>query len=155
VWDQPRGPGEWGPNQTDERHRFVFLGVFEMPYGVQLSPVVQAASARPYNLIAGSDLNRDGLNNDRYIDGSGKQVSIGAGRGDNTFVFDLRATKFVPFGGDRRLGLFVELFNVLNTVNHGNLYTGNARSVNFQKPTGFIQSIGYPRQVQLGARFLF
>ncbi|MBI3048092.1 MAG: hypothetical protein HYY76_07240, partial [Acidobacteria bacterium] len=156
VWDQPKGEGEWGPNQTDERHRFVFLGVFELPYGVQLSPVVQAASARPHNLIAGSDLNRDGLNNDRYIDpGTGRQVSVGAGRGDPTFVFDLRATKFVPFGGDRKLGLFVELFNVLNTVNHGNLYTGNARSVNFQKPTGFIQSIGYPRQVQLGARFLF
>ena len=155
VWDQPRGPGEWGPNQTDERHRFVFLGVFELPYGVQLSPVLQAASARPYNLIAGSDLNRDGLNNDRYIDPSGKQVSIGAGRGDSTFVFDLRSTKFVSFGGDRRLGLFVELFNVLNTVNHGNLYVGNGRSPSFQTPTGFIPSIGYPRQVQLGARFLF
>jgi hypothetical protein len=58
-------------------------------------------------------------------------------------------------GGDRRLGLFVELFNVLNTVNHGNLYVGNSRSPNFQKPTGYIQSIGYPRQLQLGARFLF
>ena len=155
VWDQPKGPGEWGPNQTDERHRFVFLGVFEMPYGVQLSPVVQAASARPYNLIAGTDLNRDGLNNDRYIDASGKQVSVGAGRGDPTFVVDLRATKFVPFGGERRLGLFVELFNVLNTANFGNLYNGNARAATFQRPTGFIQSIGYPRQVQLGARFLF
>jgi hypothetical protein len=155
VWDQPKGPGEWGPNQTDERHRFVFLGVFEMPYGIQLSPVVQAASARPYNLIAGRDLNRDGLNNDRYIDPNGRQVHVNAGRGDPTFVFDLRTTKFVSFGGDRRLGLFVELFNVLNTVNHGNLYNGNARSTNFQKPTGYIQGIGYPRQVQLGARFLF
>jgi len=156
VWDQPQGEGEWGPNQTDERHRFVFLGVFEMPYGVQLSPVIQAASARPYNLIAGRDLNRDGLNNDRYIDpNTGRQVSVNAGRGDPTFVFDLRTTKFLSFGGDRRLGLFVELFNVFNTVNHGNLYTGNARSVNFMKPTGYIQSIGYPRQLQIGARFLF
>jgi hypothetical protein len=156
VWDQPQGEGEWGPNQTDERHRFVALGVFELPYGVQLSPVIQAASARPYNLIAGRDLNRDGLNNDRYIDpGTGEQVSVNAGRGDPTFVFDLRTTKFVALGGDRRLGLFVELFNVLNTVNHGNLYVGNSRSPNFQKPTGYIQSIGYPRQLQLGARFLF
>jgi hypothetical protein len=155
VWDQPQGPGEWGPNQTDERHRFVFLGVFEMPYGIQLSPVVQAASARPYNLIAGTDLNRDGLNNDRFIDASGRQVSVNAGRGDPTFLFDLRTTKFVGFGGDRRLGLFVELFNVLNTVNHGNLYVGNGRSTSFQQPNGYIQSIGYPRQLQLGARFLF
>lgn len=155
-WDQPKAEDEWGPNQTDERHRFVFLGVFEMPYGIQLSPVIQAASARPYNLIAGSDLNRDGLNNDRWVDPStGEQVSVNAARGDNTFVFDLRTTRFISFGGERRLGLFVELFNVFNTVNHGNLYVGNGRSPSFRKPTGFIQSIGYPRQVQLGARFLF
>jgi len=154
-WDQPKADDEWGPSLTDERHRFVFFGVFEMPFGIQLSPVVQAASARPYNLIAGTDLNRDGLNNDRYIDAGGKQVSINAGRGDPTFLFDLRTTKFVALGGERRLGLFVELFNVLNTVNHGNLYNGNARAATFRQPTGYIQSIGYPRQLQLGARFLF
>ena len=104
----------------------------------------------------GTDLNRDGLNNDRYIDpNTGEQVHVNAGRGDNTFLFDLRTTKFVSFGGGRQLGLFIELFNVLNTVNHGNLYNGNGRAANFRQPTGYIQSIGYPRQLQLGARFLF
>jgi hypothetical protein len=156
IWDQPNTDEEWGPAQTDERHRFVFLGVFELPYGLQVSPVIQAASARPYNLIAGTDLNRDGLNNDRYIDpNTGQQVHVNAGRGDNTFLFDLRTTKFLSFGGGRQLGLFFELFNVLNTVNHGNLYNGNGRAANFRQPTGYIQSIGYPRQLQLGARFLF
>ena len=156
TWDQPFADSEWGPNGPDERHRFVFTGVFDAMWGIQLSPVVQAASARAYNLTAGSDLNRDGFNNDRWIDpATGQQVSINAGRGDNTFVFDLRTTKFVPFGGERRLGLFVEFFNLFNTVNHGNLYNGNGRSALFRTPTGLIQGIGYPRQVQLGARFLF
>ena len=115
----------------------------------------QAASARPYNLTAGSDLNADGTNNDRWIDpATGKQVSINAARGDHTVVLDLRATKFFDLGGERRIGLFAELFNLLNTVNFGNSY-GNGRRATFRQPTGFIAGIGYPRQMQLGARFLF
>lgn len=156
VWDQPFAENEWGPNGPDERHRFVLTGVFEAPYGVQLSPVVQWASARAYNLTAGTDLNRDGNNNDTWIDPStGQQVSINSARGDQTFIFDVRTTKFIPFGGDQRLGLFVEFFNLFNTVNHGSAYNGNGRSSAFRQPTGYIPSIGYPRQMQLGARFLF
>jgi hypothetical protein len=133
------------------------MGVFELPWGVQLSPVFQAATARPYNLTAGSDLNADGNNNDRYIDpATGQQVSINAARGDNTVVLDLRSTKFFPMGAERRLGVFVEIFNVFNTSNFGSSYTGNARSTNFLLPSGgFVPGVGYPRQVQLGARFLF
>ena len=148
--------GEWGPNGPDERHRFVATGVFELPWGVQLSPSIQAASARPYNLTAGVDLNRDGTNNDRWVDpATGEQVSLNSGRGDNTVVVDLRSTKFIELGGARRLGMFVELFNMLNTTNFGGSYNGNGRSANFRQPNGFIPGIGYPRQVQLGARFLF
>src|SRR4029453_6875368 len=82
----PLAPGEGGPTVTDERHRLVATGVFDLAYGIQLSPVFQAASARPYTLTAGSDLNADGNNNDRYIDlATGKQVSINAARGDATY----------------------------------------------------------------------
>jgi hypothetical protein len=132
------------------------MGVFELPYGIQLSPVFQAASARPYNLTAGSDLNRDGTNNDRWIDpATRQQVSINAGRGDPTVVLDLRATKFFPLGSDRRIGVFGEVFNMLNTSNFGGSYTGNGRSVAFRQPSGVVPGIGYARQLQLGARFLF
>jgi Carboxypeptidase regulatory-like domain len=156
VWNQPFGPGEWGPTGADERHRLVATGVFDLAYGIQLSPVMQLASARPYNLTAGTDLNRDGTNNDRYIDpATGKQVSLNSARGDNTFVFDMRSTKFFNLGADRKIGLFVEFFNLFNTANFGNAYGGNARSATFRRPTGYIPSIGYPRQVQLGMRFLF
>jgi len=153
----PLGPGEWGPTGQDERHRVVTTGVFELPKGIQLSPVFQAASARPYNLTAGADLNADGNNNDRYIDpATGTQVSINSARGDATVVMDLRATKFFALGGERRVATFVEVFNVLNNVNFGGSYTGNGRSVVFRQPSGgFIPGIGYPRQLQLGARFLF
>lgn len=150
-----RGPGEWGPNTIDERHRFVASGVFELPYGIQLSPVVQLASARPYNLRTGRDTNRDGRNNDRFIFPDGRQASVNEARGDHTFVTDLRATKFLPLGGTRQIGLFVEFLNMTNAVNFGNRYQGNGRSSSFQQPFDYIAGIGYSRQIQLGSRFLF
>jgi Carboxypeptidase regulatory-like domain/TonB dependent receptor len=152
----PLADGEWGPTLSDERHRVVAMGVFELPYGIQLSPIFQAATARPYNLTAGADLNGDGTNNDRFIDPStGQQVSINAGRGDSTVLMDLRTTKFLELGGDRRLGLFAEVFNVFNTVNFGGQYNGNGRSAVFRQPNAYVPGIGYARQLQLGARFLF
>ena len=76
-----RPGGSVGPTGSDERHRVVATGVFDLAWGIQLSPVVQLASARPYNLTAGTDLNADGNNNDRYIDpATGKQVSYNAAR---------------------------------------------------------------------------
>jgi hypothetical protein len=161
TWDKPLDPSEWGPNGPDERHRFVATGVFDIAYGIQLSPVLQLASARPYNLTAGTDLNADGNNNDRYIDpATGQQVSLNSARGDNTYVFDIRSTKFFNLGGggDRKVGVFVETFNVFNTANFGSLSSNgqsNARSTTFRQPTAFIPGIGGPRQIQLGARFLF
>ena len=154
----PLAEGELGPTGSDERHRFVAIGVFDVRWGIQLSPIVQLASARPYNLTAGADLNADGTNNDRYIDpATGTQVSYNAGRGDPTYLVDLRTTKFFDLGGagGRKLGVFVEAFNLFNTANFGGSFSGNARSTNFRQPTDFVPGIGYARQVQLGARFLF
>ena len=88
----------------------------------------------------GVDLNADGNNNDRYIDpANGQQVSLNSARGDNTFVFDLRTTKFIPLGGERRLGIFVEAFNLFNTVNFGSAYQGNGRSATFRQANGYTK----------------
>ena len=153
----PFNESEWGPTGNDERHRAVAMGVFETVWGVQVSPIFQIASARPYNLTAGRDVNADGQNNDRWIDpATGQAVSLNAARGDRTVVFDARVTKFIELGGARRLGLFAEFFNLFDTVNLGSSFTGNGSSATFRQPSGgFVPGIGYPRQAQLGARFLF
>jgi outer membrane receptor protein involved in Fe transport len=51
---------EFGPTRIDERHRFVASGVFNAPWGIQLSPIIQLASARPYSLNTGFDVDGDG-----------------------------------------------------------------------------------------------
>ena len=53
--------GEFGPTRIDERHRVVMSGVFELPFGFQLAPIVQFASSRPFSANAGVDLDGDGL----------------------------------------------------------------------------------------------
>jgi hypothetical protein len=152
---EPFADGEWGPTTTNETHRGVIMSVIELPWGVQLSPVFQAASGRPYTLTAGRDLNADGQNNDRYVDlTTGKQVSVNSEKGDPTVLFDMRATKFFDIGRNR-LGVFVEGFNLFNAANHGNAFNGTATSALFMQPTGFIPNLGYPRQLQVGGRFLF
>lgn len=41
---------EWGPNTNDERHHVTLSGLWDLPWGLQLSPIMQFGSARPYNL---------------------------------------------------------------------------------------------------------
>ena len=53
-------PEEFGPTRNDERHRVVASGVFDLPGGIQLAPIIQIASARPYSANAGSDIDGDG-----------------------------------------------------------------------------------------------
>jgi Carboxypeptidase regulatory-like domain/TonB dependent receptor len=61
---------EFGPTRIDERHRFVASGVFNMRWGIQLSPIIQLASARPYSLNTGFDVDGDGRATvDRFCEG--------------------------------------------------------------------------------------
>jgi Carboxypeptidase regulatory-like domain/TonB dependent receptor len=58
--EQQFRPEEFGPTRIDERHRVVLSGVFNLPYGLELAPIMQLASARPYSALAGIDVDGDG-----------------------------------------------------------------------------------------------
>lgn len=153
-------PSELGPTSNDERHRFVFSGVFDLPWGFQVSPILQAASPRAYTLIQGTDRNGDGINNDRYLDpATGQVVNRGSARGGydikldpatgaivrgdavsaRTFTLDARVSKYVRFSERMKLGLFFEAFNLTNHVNFGDGFQGNARTgALFQTVTGYL-----------------
>ena len=169
--DTPFLPQEWGPAAIDERHRVVLSAVINLPKGFQISPIMQAASARPYTAIQGQDLNGDGSNTDFWIDPSkpgnptttcgcntsinGTQVGINSLRGSPTFDLDTRITKSIKFSERMNLGLFVELYNITNRANFGNYYVGNSRATNFQQPFSYLLGFPTSRQLQLGARFSF
>jgi hypothetical protein len=154
---------DFGHTGEDERHRFVVSGVFDLPWGFQLSPILQLSSARPYSIFpnpatgGAGDINHDGVVNDRETRDGNDQHKLPpfTERGDKFSQVNLRVAKNFKFREHMSLGVFFEAFNLFNTANFGNSYTGNGRSATFRQPTGFIPGIGYARQLQLGARFLF
>ena len=79
--------GEWGPTRLDERHRIVGSGVIDLPYGFQVAPILQFATARPYTPTTGFDINGDGQTNivDRLCDGV-SPMDVFAVRGDLTAI---------------------------------------------------------------------
>lgn len=58
--DRQFGEGEWGPTRLDERHRVVASAVLSVPGGIEVAPILQIASSRPYSLNTGFDLDGDG-----------------------------------------------------------------------------------------------
>ncbi|MEK6299426.1 MAG: TonB-dependent receptor [Acidobacteriota bacterium] len=77
-------PEEFGDTRIDERHRFVASGVFDLPWKIQLSPIIHLASARPYSLNSGFDLDGDGrVTVDRICEGT-DPAAVFAARGNAT-----------------------------------------------------------------------
>src|SRR5207249_6234522 len=46
----PFGPGDHGPSGEDIRHRFVLVGVLQLPWKFEASTLAQLESARPYTM---------------------------------------------------------------------------------------------------------
>ena len=78
----------------------------------QLGLILQANSGLPFNIRSRTDLNQDGVTNDRP-DG----IERNAGRLGRVVYLDLRYSRFVPFSDAQRLELFFEAKNLFNTQN--------------------------------------
>lgn len=170
-----RTPQEKGYNSTDNRHNLSISASAELPWEFRLSGIVRLLSGRPKNVQAGIDLDGDGNTSGDRPRGLPPRV----GRGDveeelrliNEYRasqrlapidmerldlhelrnIDLRLTKMLNVGADRRVELFLEAFNVTNFVNYNN-GSNNMRLNSFLVPTGIN---GEMRQIQWGARFEF
>ena len=79
--------GEFGPTRHDERNRLVGSLTYMLPYDVQVSSIVQWASARPYTPFLGFDVTGDGVTNivDRLCEGT-SLANVFAARGNLTAI---------------------------------------------------------------------
>jgi len=118
LYDNPADlTTEYGLSRLDRRHQFVANPVVFLPLGIEVASTVRLRSGVPVNAIVNTDLNGDGLNNDRPMLQPGYEIRRNAFRNKNVYDIDLRIQKGFKFGESRRLILSSEFFNVFNFSN--------------------------------------
>jgi hypothetical protein len=143
VNDYPRHP-----TSTDERHRIVATGMYQLPADFRASAFIQLASGVGYTI---EDFSRGfGINE--------KRILLYTGRPEGTFNYksvDLRLDKAFRFGQRQAFELSAQVFNLFNWDN----YTGYNQFIpplpevnpNFGKPTREDPK----RRLQFGASYRF
>ncbi|MGH9657596.1 MAG: hypothetical protein ACRD96_03570, partial [Bryobacteraceae bacterium] len=161
---------EFGPATHDQRHRFVFSGVYQLPMNIGVSAILTATSGRPFTPLAGADLNADGNGGafppDRARTNPADE-STSVGRNSETTVgflgLDLRVSKRFRFGQRGSIEALMDVFNLFNRVN----FFENTNQSSFTifgagaYPASPLPTYGKytetlpPRQVQLAAKISF
>ncbi len=125
VLDPLRPGDERALSVQDVRSRFVFSGTWDLNYtknpilsGFQLSTIINLNSGRPYNLLAGTDLNQNGDNppGDRPIVNGGfigRNLGITPGFAN----MDLRITRTFNIKERCKIQGYIEAFNIFNRTN--------------------------------------
>ncbi len=132
---------EYGPTPNDQRHRFTFSGLLDLPAGFHLAPIFTLASGVPMDILvpgggqripqlqrnAGGRLFHTGAELNAFISqlnaagGFGGQplplVSGNARFSDNFSSFDLRLSKVFKLGEHVKIEPLVEAFNLFNVTN--------------------------------------
>jgi Carboxypeptidase regulatory-like domain/TonB dependent receptor/TonB-dependent Receptor Plug Domain len=162
---------ERGPATHDQRHRFVFSGLYQFPWDLQLSTITTFASGRPFNILAGADLNGDGdggaFPSDRArVNPADPASAVGrnAGTMKSQFIVDLRLSKKFRFGKHGAFEVLAEAFNLFDRTNFSeinNIFGRGAfpgepqRDAQGRVTYGLYEQALAPRQVQLGAKISF
>jgi len=177
--------GERGPSVTDQRQRVVFAFSAEPhPFhrenpvlgrifnNWKLSSITTAGSGRPFTATVQGDPNQDNNELNDRLPG----YTRNAFTSPNYFSADLRLTRQLKMREPYRLDLTMEAFNLLNRANtrvaitsssftsqattfvQGTVTNGSAYYPGYyQQPANFLKpNAAYaPRQLQLGAKFVF
>jgi outer membrane receptor protein involved in Fe transport len=132
---------DYGPAPNDQRHRFTFSGLLDLPDGFRLAPSLTLASGVPMDILvpgggqrvpqlqrnAGGRLFHNGAELNAVL----KQINAAGGFGgqplplvsdnarfsDNFSSFDLRLSKVFKVGERVRIEPLVEVFNLFNVTN--------------------------------------
>jgi hypothetical protein len=159
--DQTNVRAERALSSFDQRHKIVAYGTWNAPAGITLSPIFRAYSSRPFNLLAGFDLNRDRHQNTDRPRFAGRNTGIGP----NFWTFDLRLSRSIRLTEEDSVELMVEGFNLLNRLNFAGINNtvgdmsppftvSGRRDLSPSQPLGFTSAYE-ARKIQLGARFMF
>jgi len=172
--EQPQNPyllpAERALSANDQRHRVVFSGTFDLPFGdedegkkpagaiaklfgnIEMAPILTIVSGRPVDPLTGFDADRSGAS-----PLSSRPLGFGRNslRTGTQAQLDLRVLKFFKVGEHGKLDFVVESFNLLNYTNVvalNQFYSTESSPVSvFATPN----KAGTPRQLQFSIDFEF
>jgi Carboxypeptidase regulatory-like domain/TonB dependent receptor-like, beta-barrel len=158
---------DWGRSDDDQRHRLVVNGAVHSPmspavttwehitHGFQLSGMLQAYSAPPFNILSGVTTIQ-GTPARPVVDG--EFIDRNAGVGTDFFSLSARLSRSFRFATRLEIEALVEGFNLTNHVNvvTRNTTFGTGAYPSDPLPTfGQVTAVGEPRSFQFGARVRF
>ena len=145
--------GEYTYAGSDQRHRAVFNGIWDMGYGFQLSGVYFYGSGLRYGTTYGGDLRAYGTGRGARLRPNGTIVPRNDFVGEPNHRMDMRVQR--RFGIRRvRVDGILEVFNVFNRENYGS-YTTQESSASYGRPSQNLNVAYQPRMLQLGFRVAF
>jgi hypothetical protein len=146
--------GERSLAETDQRHRAVFNGIWQVGKGFQVSGIYFYGSGQRTQAICGCDARGLQITSIDRLRLDGTIIPREAFVGDPIHRFELRLQQRVQLGGSVAISGYAEIFNLFNHANYGS-YNVTETSPTYGQPISNSNLSYAPRTVQLGFRLTF
>jgi hypothetical protein len=145
--------GQYGYAITDQRHRLVLNGIWQLPHGFELSGLNFFGSGVRYPTVYEADLFGE-LNATGRLTPQGTIVPRDGYVGAPVWRVDARLLKTFKISEKVSFDGLVEMFNIFDHANYG-AYNTTVGSAAYGMPFDVINEAYVPREVQLGFRATF
>ena len=139
--------------ETDQRHRVVFNGIYQAPFGLQVSGIYFYGSGERQGVNNGQDLRNLGAGPQR-LRADGTIIPRNSFIGEPVHRVDMRLQERIPLPGRLSVDGIFEVFNLFDRANFGS-YTLDESSRAFGQPEQNANLAYAPRTLQLGFRVSF
>jgi hypothetical protein len=146
--------GDYSLGVSDQRHRAVVNGIWQLGYGFQLSGLYFFGSGARFTTNYGGDRRNTGGANVGRLRPDGTIVPRNNFVGKPLHRVDLRIQRQFRLGGRAGIDGILEVFNLFNHENYGSYTTAESNSL-YGKPSQNTNVAYQPRMVQLGFRARF
>jgi len=146
--------GERSLAETDQRHRLVFNGIWQVAHGFQVSGVYFYGSGQRTQVVCGCDARKLQISSIDRMRLDGTIIPRESFVGDPIHRVELRLQQRVRLYSRASVDAFAEIFNLFNRANYG-LYDVVESSKTFGQPIASPNLSYAPRTLQLGFRLTF